>query len=732
MNIFLPFIQSINPHKEPPFVVRYFKSLMMCLLMPILANFAVKAQHYYVAKDGADDNNGAVETPFLTIGKAVSVLQPGDTCFIKEGVYRETVNASVNGTASNPIVITNFGSDSVVVVATEEVNDWIHYKESVYKAKVAMPLTQKNMVYCNSKIMDIARWPNNEDNDLYTIDTENVSDGTASSLVSESSIPAYNWTSGYVWYLGAHSGTSWTREITSINGNEVVFPQVDVTKWPFNAHNPSAVRNNNMGRFYLFGVIDALDHEREWFFDATEDSLYFQAPGNVDPSTLGVEATFRERTLNIAGDYLVFDGIDAFGGKIQISGDNCIIKNGHFLNCLQILDELDNTGAQAWTGAIHVGGSNAIIEHNVLDGSSINGVFIQGWGNVTNAMIRHNQIYNCNTVGIHSSPIRSAGEGHKFISNTIKSTGRDGIYTNGTNNEIAYNDVSYCMLINNDGGVYYTVGNESLKNVEIHHNWFHDSEGPDYADGRAAGVYLDNNSKGYNVHHNVIWNVTWSGLQANWNNTNIDFFNNSLIDCGQATGRWANGYVENNNRLYNNYSTIGEWSSDDFQPELKTNLIASTELQDVDNHDFMPLETSALVDAGTNIVGITDNAVGGGVDIGAYERGRTPWIPGINTDLGNLIDSSSIVLSISYAKELENDILVYPNPLLANELKIEFKNTTNRIEMLIFDSSGKAIYESVIHGHTISLPKRLFGKPGMYVAHFNLNNRQLIQKLIVE
>ncbi len=697
-----------------------------------MSSSSLTAQHYYVAKDGLDSNDGSGPSPFLTINKAATVMQPGDTCFIKEGVYRETVSVATSGNAGSPIVFTSFQMDSVVVVATEIAGEWQHFKDNIYRSKIAMPLSRKNMLYGNNKVMDLARWPNNVDDDVYTIDTENVTGGTASSLISEANIPAANWDGGYVWYLGAHSGTSWTREIAAIQGDEVVFTQVDISKWPFSVHNPSIVRNNNRGRFFLYGVFDALDYEREWYFDAVKDSLYFQAPGNVDPNTLNVEAAQRERTINIIGDHVVFDGIDAFGGKIQISGDNCVVKNGHFLNCLQIPDELDNNGAQAWTGAIHIGGSHTIVEHNTIDGSSVNGIFIQGWGDVKNAIVRHNKIYNCNSVGIHSSPIRSAGEGHKFISNTIKSTGRDGIYTNGTNNEIAYNDVSYCMLINNDGGVYYTVGNESLKHVEIHHNWFHDSEGPDYADGRAAGVYLDNNSKGFNVHHNVIWNVTWSGLQANWNNTDIDFFNNSLIDCGQATGRWANGYVEADNRLYNNYSTIGDWSSDDFQPELKTNLIASTGLQDPGNLDFIPLPNTGLVDKGTSIASITDNAVGSAPDIGAYERGRTPWVPGVNTDLGNEVDSSSIVLSIQYPADIASDILIYPNPLGNNELRVEFKNVSAVIEMSIYDVSGQLIYGALIRGNHVNLPKSLFNKPGLYLTHFKLDNRHLVKKLVVD
>jgi len=81
------------------------------------------------------------------------------------------------------------------------------------------------------------------------------------------------------------------------------------------------------------------------------------------------------------------------------------------------------------------------------------------------------------------------------MSNTIIGGGRDGIFIPSEDSEVAYNDVSDVMRINNDGGLFYVVGNEFDKNTAVHHNWFHDSFGPDYADGRCAGIYLDNDSK---------------------------------------------------------------------------------------------------------------------------------------------------------------------------------------------------------------------------------------------
>lgn len=46
---------------------------------------------YYVSKNGLDTNNGAVDTPFLTIGAAITAAPSGSTILVGAGVYAEQV-----------------------------------------------------------------------------------------------------------------------------------------------------------------------------------------------------------------------------------------------------------------------------------------------------------------------------------------------------------------------------------------------------------------------------------------------------------------------------------------------------------------------------------------------------------------------------------------------------------------------------------------------------------------
>ncbi|MDW7692185.1 T9SS type A sorting domain-containing protein [Flammeovirgaceae bacterium SG7u.111] len=703
------------------------KAKFTIVFLLAFAFFQANAANYYVAKDGSDSNDGSKAAPFLTISKAASLMVAGDTCFVKAGTYREVLSPANAGQAGSPIVFTNYADDSVVISATEVLDTWSISSGNIYQADYAMGLGRQNMIFCNGKPMDWARWPNNDDDDPYTVQGVKVESGTGSTIVG-SEIPDKDWVGGYIWYLGAHSGTSWTRKITANAGNTISFTEVDISKWPFNPHNPTVLRNENRGQFFLFGAKDALDFEREWYYDEDEEMVYFQAPGNADPNGLEVEVAQRVRTMDIGNDYIVVDGINAFGGKIEIRGSNCVIRNGTFKNCLQILDELDNTDAQVGDATVLVRASNTIIEHNVIDGGSLNGVFVQGWGGVTSVTIQHNVIKNFNTVGIHSSPVRSSATNVKIHANTIMNTGRDGMYNGGTDCEISYNDISNCMLINNDGGVFYTVGNDNPKNTEIHHNWFHDSAGPDYADGRVAGIYLDNDSKGYSVHHNVVWNVTWSGLQMNWDVWDHGIYHNTFWHVEQAMGTWLKAEHEmQRDTIYNNYASIGDWAG----TLIDHNVIdANDPFTDLAAQNFTPKKESSLFDTGVKIAGINDDFQGDLPDVGAYEYGLSPWKPGVDMEVGGevIID---VETGIEDYEQAELNVLVYPNPSFGQNVRVEMKSKIALNSVEVFNGLGQRVQLVDATGIQVTIPFKVFEKPGLYFIKINSQEKSWLKKLIV-
>ncbi|MEM6320592.1 MAG: T9SS type A sorting domain-containing protein [Bacteroidota bacterium] len=681
--------------------------------------------NYYVAKDGDDANAGTEESPFLTINKAASVMQAGDICYIKGGVYRERLTTPNGGQEGAPITFTNYENDEVLLSATEIIDNWEPHVGNIYRAKVNMPLGRRNALYYNGDLTDLARWPNNADHDPFTVEAVSVTGGSASDLsIAESS--GVDLTGSKVWYLGAHSGMSWARSVTGTTENKVNFTAIDINKWPFNPHNPSLVRNGNRGRCYFFDKLSLLDYAKEWYYNAGSQIAYFQIPDNTNVEDATIEYAAREQCIFLTKDYIVIDGINTFGGKVHLTGQHCTVKNGVFQHGLQQWDALDNTTAQEGNGAIHIQSSFNIIEGNFIEYGSHNGIWIQGWNNVQGNIIRNNTIRYFNTVGTHSSPIRCAAVDTKIIGNTISHTGRDGIYAPRQNCEIAYNDVSRCMLINNDGGIFYVVGNDEDKNSSIHHNWFHDTYGPEYADGRSAGIYLDNRSKGYSVHHNVVWNIDWSAVQMNWDANDNEIFNNTFWEVDKAMGIWLNGYVQENNKVWNNYASIGDWEGQDVQ----SNTINRTNtFEDIDEHDFRPKAGSFLIDKGRIIEGITDGFVGTAPDLGAYEFGGEFWVAGApNSDLF----TSTQDLSSFQTPTMR----LMPNPA-RSQLMIQWElPNTSALDLTIASVDSKVVYQNR-WSRMLAGTQQVFVNTselvqGIYVVLLRTENGVISKKLVVQ
>jgi hypothetical protein len=84
------------------------------------------AANYYVATTGNDTASGTLVSPFRTIQKAANVMQPGDTCFVRSGTYREWVKPPRGGNSeAQRIVYQSFPGDSAVIKGSEQVSVWV-------------------------------------------------------------------------------------------------------------------------------------------------------------------------------------------------------------------------------------------------------------------------------------------------------------------------------------------------------------------------------------------------------------------------------------------------------------------------------------------------------------------------------------------------------------------------------------------------------------------------------
>jgi hypothetical protein len=92
-------------------------TIIACANAGVLAKPAAAAgMQYYVSTSGNDTKPGTLAQLFRTIAKGASILQPGDTLNLRQGIYVETVDiAAKHGTATQPIVIRSYPGEHAYI-----------------------------------------------------------------------------------------------------------------------------------------------------------------------------------------------------------------------------------------------------------------------------------------------------------------------------------------------------------------------------------------------------------------------------------------------------------------------------------------------------------------------------------------------------------------------------------------------------------------------------------------
>lgn len=78
-------------------------------------------QLYYVSPTGTDAQGmGSLWQPFQTVQYAISVASPGTTIYVMSGVYHEHLDLVNSGSASQPIVLTNYSGQHAIIDGNQQ------------------------------------------------------------------------------------------------------------------------------------------------------------------------------------------------------------------------------------------------------------------------------------------------------------------------------------------------------------------------------------------------------------------------------------------------------------------------------------------------------------------------------------------------------------------------------------------------------------------------------------
>ena len=492
------------------------------------------AAEYYVATGGNDESPGSKAEPFRTIQKAADVARPGDTVFVRGGVYRETVRLRTSGTADAPVRFAAApGELPVVSGAVEIAARWSRHKGSIYKAKCDEPVGQ---LFVDGRMMVEARWPNQPFErrwDKSTWRTTSKGSDYGRIVDPELARTGVDWTGA----LAVLNVGAWQTFLRPVRGHAAGGDTFEYATDLGKRHESEVTRlkrqKPGFDRYFLFGKLEALDAPGEWFLDRGAGTLYLWAPDGKDPSARRIEGKSRDYAFIAAGRrYVRIDGFRLFAATFLFEeSDHCVVENcdlvyptyaglteraggakpylpksaarmnTHFLGGLRTLAPtlVEGSGNVIRNCSIGMSEGPAVIlagSENTIENCLIHDVDWRGLGNGVAA--------NCGVVRMSTSA-RSV-----FRRNTVHHFGcSEGIILPSVGPSVCeYNYVHHGGLVQSDGGLIQCHG-VRLDGTVIRYNWVHDHNAFNWG---GIGIRGDDLTRNLIVHHNVAWRCNAKGI----------------------------------------------------------------------------------------------------------------------------------------------------------------------------------------------------------------------------
>ena len=661
--------------------------VLAILALPVTGH----AREWLVAPTGSDTNAGTEQAPLRTVQAALDRAQAGDVCKLRSGAYRETAVFKTSGEPGKPVRLQACEGAAVVLDGSENVTGkWQQHKGSIYKIQAPKGIEQ---LFVGRQMMIEARWPNMRFDQAYDrscwakVDKGSRHGKVVSQEIAQSGI---DWTGAMACLNVAHQWWTWNRPVSRHQaGSATLEYPADLVGLCY--CDPSSVKTTAKWMeevweddyFYLFGKLEALDVETEWFQDQTTGTLYLFAPGGVDPSSLQVSYKVRNYALQASKrQYLEIAGINFFATTIRL--DDCsysIVENCELLypSYSRTITEYDQQRRESVFTKIT--GDHNLVRHCALAYTNNLGLMVMGEYNTVENSIIHDVNWSGTLIypalqlsasphlgvnwfdtiqypptprTIENSDVTS--HGNVARRNTLYNAGSSLLVYHAADSIVEYNHIYNGGLACKDVSLIYGCWPFSRGSV-VRYNWVHGCVTDGYT-GRGGhggiGIRCDDQSRNNIFHHNVVWDCGSLGITMKGADNRC--YNNTVFNIGDAKApqidilltadsepvkiwavQWPQLLQENQwSEVVNNISRnlTKNHKLSDVLPDserIHHNLrdtAAAELLMDPANYDFRPVEGSALIDAGVAIPGYTDGCKGKAPDLGAYEAGGERWLPG--------------------------------------------------------------------------------------------------------
>ncbi|REE99892.1 right-handed parallel beta-helix repeat-containing protein [Thermomonospora umbrina] len=633
------------------------------------------AVQYYVSPTGNDGNPGtSVTGPFRTIQRCGVVMQAGDTCNIRAGVYRETIRPARSGTEDARITYRPYQGESVTVnganlaqpsawrqVTTTDLDALVSADPTlthsefaagvrareIYSLDLPGPVVQQ--VFFGGTMLPEGQWPHPTDadptdatpgradfdpaRDLLQPSLRFAGAGSTDGMIRDAGLskPAGYWNGAQVY-----TSTWFWPFTTRVGGYSPGSLGLTDGICPSNSVDPPGNT-----RYYLFGKLQAMTQRGTWFYAQDGQRLYVWTPTGASPAGGDVEVKRRDFGFDLNGiSHTTIDGIRLFGTSIR-TGDTSTRVHLDRINAQYLSHYRTTTGnncgsfttGETDSGIILRGTGNAIAR-STLAYSAGNGVALLGSQNTA----WFNTIRDVDYMGTYAAGVEVGGDRHTIVRNEIQRTGRSGVNISwhvlepdAVAADIGYNDIHRHTMLSTDAGAVYACCELDMTGTVIHHNAVHDDLSmPSRTTWARPGIYLDLRVRNAHVHNNVGWNNPYGtvflhggGGPSRGNRIENNTGGVRLLNISDATG----------STLTNNLGEISVTGTPSFPQDR--NFVPSRDgdprFVDPVNRDYCLRADSPARNFGTPIEGVT---VGYAPDprpaAGAFQYHGGCWRPGPN------------------------------------------------------------------------------------------------------
>jgi len=473
----------------------------------------------------AEPNASQVDGPLQTIQAAYRKLQPGDSLYIKKGVYRETVLLDKAASQLSPIVIQAFPGDEgqVIISGADPMQDWVQcpsqeacggnpHWSNIFYATVDREIKQ---LFQHGSRLRLSRFPNEGWRYPTTVEPNK-------------STLAFRDT-------GLQRKTHWPGSTCNVRTAKWHLDQIEVgtvssDDGTVTLASPTRFEMSSQTGYYLTNLVSEINEEGEWAFDRTLSRVYlWPRRGKLE----AIEATVREAGIHTR-PHCAYHTVRGLTVQYAIQGI--------WLQQTDHMDVRENVVDYSYAIGIHdVGALASSITMNKVQYSGYIGIMQDKF--CTDGLLEGNYVYATGAESLGDDLLNGdalgmgvAGNRARVINNRIDRSGSHGLYAargDTAGREIAYNYITNACLSLADAAGIYTDGHSSASEPDVfHHNivadiwgWQGGWAGCETSDGEDCmaevyGIYLDEQGNNRIFTHNTVIGCATAGVFFHWTQGN--------------------------------------------------------------------------------------------------------------------------------------------------------------------------------------------------------------------